>query len=332
MLAPPVVPPPSRVVPPAAGGGRASVAAGVPVAAGLPDVAAVAPAGARRLDRVGMDGVQAVAAVTVDGRPALLPAVCEVTVSLDDLGSRGIHMSRLYLRAQRALEKGLTPARVRAVLADMRASHAQQSESAFLDAALTLPVRQTALVSGESGWRHYPVRAGGRVTADGVTLTAAVRVEYSSTCPCSAALSRDLTRAALADRFGEGGPVTLEEVADWLDGEGAIAGHPHSQRSVADVAVTLTGGAESFGWADLIEACEAALATPTQGAVKRADEREFARLNADNPMFCEDAARRLAGAVEAVPGVAAYEIAVRHMESLHPHDAVARVSGRVAAR
>ena len=327
MFAPAVVPPPTSSPAPAplpAVSGRIA-----PAAPGeLPDVAvSTSPGSRRRLDRVGMDGVQAVAAVIVDGRPALLPATCEVTVSLDALDSRGIHMSRLYLRAQEALEKGLTPGRVRAVLADMLDSHAGESESAFLDVSLTLPVRQPALVSGQSGWRHYPVRAGGRVTPDGVTLTAAVRVEYSSTCPCSAALSRDLTAAALADRFGDARTVPLDAVADWLAAEGAIAGHPHSQRSTADLVVTLKDAAESFGWQDLIESAEAVLATATQGAVKRADEREFARLNAENPMFCEDAARRLVGAVESVAGVAAYEIAVRHMESLHPHDAVARVSG-----
>ena len=44
----------------------------------------------------------------------------------------------------------------------------------------------------------------------------------------------------------------------------------------------------------LIDALEAALATPVQTAVKREDEQAFARLNAENLMFCEDAARRVA--------------------------------------
>ena len=39
---------------------------------------------------------------------------------------------------------------------------------------------------------------------------------------------------------------------------------------------------------------EAALGTPVQTAVKREDEQAFARLNAANLMFCEDAARRVA--------------------------------------
>ena len=230
-------------------------------------------------------------------------------------------------RRKVALEQGLTPARVAAVLRAMLDSHAGSSDAAFLDVALTLPVRQPALVSGESGWRHYPVRAGGSLSADGLTLSASVRVEYSSTCPCSAALSRDLTGAAFEDAFGDADRLDAADVRDWLDRPGSVAGHPHSQRSVADVAVTLADGAESFGWQDLIEAAEDALGTATQGAVKRTDEREFARLNALNPMFCEDAARRLSAAVPSVPGVRTYDIAVRHLESLHPHDAVAHVSG-----
>ena len=331
MLAPAVVPPPAGGVPAPRSDDRPAPRAAVArVPGALPDVAVeTAPGVRRRLDRVGMDGVQAVAAVTVDGRPVLLPATCEIAVSLDDPHSRGIHMSRLYLRVQDALERGLTPDAVRGVLRSMLDSHAGGSESAFLDVALTLPVRQPALASGESGWRHYPVRAGGRLTADGAVLTAAVRVEYSSTCPCSAALSRDLTAAAFEEEFGDSDTLSSAEVHAWLNRAGSIAGHPHSQRSTADVVVTLADGAESFGWQDLIETCEAALATATQGAVKRADEREFARLNAENTMFCEDAARRLAAAVETVDGAASYDVAVRHMESLHPHDAVARVSGVV---
>ncbi|WP_171185648.1 GTP cyclohydrolase FolE2 [Alienimonas chondri] len=284
-----------------------------------------------RLDRVGMDGVQAVAAVTVDGRPALLPAVCDLAVSLDDPGSRGIHMSRLYLRAQEALEEGLTPARLGKLVQEMCESHGEISEGAFCDVSLTLPVRQPSLVSGESGWRHYPVRCGAAFTPDGVSLTASVQIEYSSTCPCSAALSRDLTDAAFREAFGAADTVSADDVRTWLSKGGSIAGHPHSQRSKADVTVTLDAETASFGWLDLVETAEAALGTATQGAVKRADEREFARLNADNPMFCEDAARRLAPAIASVAGVRNYAITVRHLESLHPHDAVATVSGEVEA-
>ena len=63
-----------------------------------------------------------------------------------------------------------------------------------------------------------------------------------------------------------------------------------------------------------------------QAAVKRADESEFARLNATNLMFCEDAARRIKARVESLTGILDYRIRASHLESLHPHDAVAVVT------
>ena len=77
----------------------------------------------------------------------------------------------------------------------------------------------------------------------------------------------------------------------------------------------------------LFDAIEAALGTPVQTAVKRVDEQAFARLNAENLMFCEDAARRVAAALSQDAHVARFDATVAHFESLHPHDAVARVSG-----
>ena len=65
-----------------------------------------------------------------------------------------------------------------------------------------------------------------------------------------------------------------------------------------------------------------ALATPVQTAVKRADEQAFAALNGANLMFVEDAARRLGAALSAA-GAQHAAVHVRHIESLHPHDAVA---------
>ena len=78
---------------------------------------------------------------------------------------------------------------------------------------------------------------------------------------------------------------------------------------------------------ELVDAVEEALGTPVQTAVKRADEQAFARRNAENLMFCEDAARRVAAALADHARVERYDVTVSHFESLHAHDAVARVSG-----
>ena len=54
--------------------------------------------------------------------------------------------------------------------------------------------------------------------------------------------------------------------------------------------------------------------------MKRADEQAFAALNGQNLMFVEDAARRIEAALGEYPRPSVH---VRHLESLHPHDAVA---------
>jgi GTP cyclohydrolase I len=81
---------------------------------------------------------------------------------------------------------------------------------------------------------------------------------------------------------------------------------------------------------DLINAVEGALKTPVQTAVKRADEQAFARLNGQNLMFCEDAARRVQQALDGDERIADFWVRASHLESLHPHDAVAVASKGVA--
>ncbi|MFC6671949.1 GTP cyclohydrolase, FolE2/MptA family [Marinobacterium aestuariivivens] len=93
---------------------------------------------------------------------------------------------------------------------------------------------------------------------------------------------------------------------------------PHSQRSFAKVRVRLAG-IDTFPLERLIGIIESALQTPVQTAVKREDEQAFARLNGQNLMFCEDAARRIQAALNGTD----FRIRVEHQESLHAHDAVA---------
>jgi GTP cyclohydrolase I len=77
--------------------------------------------------------------------------------------------------------------------------------------------------------------------------------------------------------------------------------------------------------AGLLERIEGSHQTAVQTAVKREDEQAFALANGENPMFCEDAARRIRRALDADGTVDAYLVRVEHQESLHPHDAVAQV-------
>jgi len=113
-----------------------------------------------------------------------------------------------------------------------------------------------------------------------------------------------------------------------LASERGLAATPHAQRSRAEIRVELKPAFDELPLKPLVDAVEAALGTPVQTAVKREDEQAFAELNAANLMFCEDAARRVASALACDARVSAWNVRVAHFESLHPHDAVASVSGR----
>ncbi|MCB0350545.1 MAG: GTP cyclohydrolase I FolE2, partial [Bdellovibrionales bacterium] len=113
--------------------------------------------------------------------------------------------------------------------------------------------------------------------------------------------------------------------ANWLVSKESMVAFPHAQRSIARVEVRVKDHLQPMTILNLIDSAEEELGTPVQSAVKRADEQEFARLNAANLMFCEDAARKLRGLFESDPRISDYFIHVEHLESLHPHDAVSRV-------
>jgi GTP cyclohydrolase I len=109
---------------------------------------------------------------------------------------------------------------------------------------------------------------------------------------------------------------------EWLGSTEGIVATPHSQRSVAEVKVQLSENVTDFPIVELIDAVEGALKTPVQAAVKREDEQEFARLNGQNLMFCEDASRRLQHTLNQMPNFRDFWLRVNHYESLHAHDAV----------
>jgi GTP cyclohydrolase I len=156
-------------------------------------------------------------------------------------------------------------------------------------------------------------------------LELGTEVVYSSTCPASAALSRQLIQQQFARDFDPAHPLDHAAVLAWLGSEQGIVATPHAQRSVARLLVRLADGV-SFNLISTLDRVEQALGTPVQTAVKREDEQAFALANGGNLMFCEDAARRIQKALDADPRIADFHVRLEHQESLHPHDAVAYAS------
>jgi len=294
----------------------------------MPDIANDAPSVlSGTLDRVGMAGVEVPVRITdATGALILVPAKAGIYVSLDDPAVRGIHMSRLFLSLQAILgEEELTLGAVRRLLRAFVGSHAGISRSSALRLDFDLPVKRPALVSANSAWRSYPVSLSGDLVDDRCRLRLGVTVAYSSTCPCSAALARQLVQERFRGDFAGRANVATAEIAAWLGREQSIMATPHSQRSYARLEAEVGDGDGAPGFVGLIDLLEGALKTPVQAAVKREDEQEFARLNGANLMFCEDAGRRLKHALDRDPRILDYRVEAAHVESLHPHDAVSVV-------
>ena len=299
----------------------------------LPDVAGDAARAARPLDWVGMDHIALpVRMPGATGGTLQVPASVDVAVDLRDPQARGIHMSRLYLRLQDALA-GEPPghAVLRRLLQDCIDSQRGLSTRARIAIRYGHMLLRPALASDNAGWKTYPVELAATLADGHFSLDLAFSVEYSSTCPASAALSRQLNADRFAGDFAAAKPLSTAVVSDWLASERGLAATPHAQRSRADITVRLRPAFDDLPLAELVDAIEAALGTPVQTAVKREDEQAFAALNAANLMFCEDAARRVAAALASDPRIEGFDATVAHFESLHAHDAVARVSGINAA-
>lgn len=293
----------------------------------LPDVANdTAPQFQSSIDRVGMSGIEV--AILVRGEDDVMmrtPAKVDAYVSLDDPATKGIHMSRLYLSLQNELHTEFSRKQIERILGHFLETHSEISQSAYLQFSFEHMIQRASLLSDNTAWRSYPIQVEALKQGDSVKYRVHVRLTYSSACPCSAALSRQLLQQQFEEQFYGHNWMSASTVLNWLGSNSTLIAVPHSQRSHADITVDLDDSREDLPIDEIIQRVEGVLNTAVQAAVKRADEQEFARLNGENLMFCEDAARRMKSAIDPMLGVIDYRIQASHFESLHPHDAVAIV-------
>jgi len=283
---------------------------------------------AGKLEWVGMNDIELPVRIE-DDQGNLIQSTARVTayVNLKDPDVRGIHMSRLYLHLDQAFdERPLTPATLRQLLRSFLDSHEGLSDRALVRVDFDYVIRRKALVSDNVGWRRYPVSMIGILEGQEFALEMGLEVLYSSTCPCSAALARQLIQDQFKKDFKSAGTIDYEKVHAWLGTEQGILATPHSQRSAAELRMRLTPTFQMFPIIELIDEVENSLKTPVQATVKREDEQAFALLNGSNLMFCEDAGRRIQTALNKDERILDFWARCTHYESLHPHNAVSVVT------
>ena len=247
-------------------------------------------------------------------------AKARVHVNVLNPSAKGIHMSRLFLAVgEKLLKQKMTLPVLRQTMQELITSQGGLSDRARLILRWQQPIQRKALISDNKGWKTYPMQLVLVQKSNELKMKFGFSTYYSSTCPCSAALARQLVQNAFKKQFSKN-PIRFDEIYNWL-GQNQIAS-PHSQRSRADVNLIFNEGQETIDILKYIDAIEGALKTPVQTAVKREDEQEFARLNGENLMFVEDALRRMQQALNEYDELKNFKIKAHHFESLHQHNAV----------
>jgi len=101
----------------------------------------------------------------------------------------------------------------------------------------------------------------------------------------------------------------------------------HNQRGMVSIGVSFSHAHREWpmSFAALIGVAEHAASAPVYPLVKRPDERTLTMAAHDRPAFVEDVVRDCALALQSLPVVERFSVEVVNLESIHAHNAFARV-------
>ncbi len=258
----------------------------------LPDVQEQADARDVALDEVGISGLSyPVRVFGPAGDSQDTVADIEMTASLAAT-IRGTHMSRFVEVLHDARER-VSPATAVEMAEELR--RYLSADQARISLSFPLFVEREAPASGKRSMLRLDCRFEAESNANGDAVRVGVTVPVTSLCPCS------------------------KEISDY----GA-----HSQRGRIEIVVESPGSSEGMSPHELLAVADDASSAPIIPLLKRADERYLTMAAYDKPAFVEDLARDVAVALRGDRRVAAFDIAVSNAESIHDHQAVARVRWR----
>ncbi|MDT8859877.1 GTP cyclohydrolase FolE2 [Alkalihalobacillus sp. MEB130] len=100
----------------------------------------------------------------------------------------------------------------------------------------------------------------------------------------------------------------------------------HNQRSFVTMTVTVDEGYEADWKAVLLEAAESNASSILFPVLKRPDEKAVTERAYENPRFVEDLVRLVAADLYEHEAVRSFEVQCRNEESIHQHDAIAKLS------
>ena len=239
------------------------------------------------IDTVGVKGLKLPLVVSDRAKGA------QHTVAMVDLGVdlpgefKGTHMSR-FVEALEGWNEDLSFKTMRTLLEDIKTRlMARKSYARF---SFPYFIRKTAPVSGVSGLMAYDCILSGELEKGKPEMLWEVTVPVMTVCPCSKAISA----------------------------EGA-----HSQRTEIRFAVRMN----AFCWIEeCVDMAERAGSSPVYPVLKREDEKYVTEHAFAKPMFVEDVVREVARQLDEHPKITSYAVEVESQESIHGHNAFARMT------
>lgn len=252
----------------------------------MEDVQNLPPDFALDIDRVGIRGLRLPLMVRDRAGGS------QSTVASADLGVdlpsalKGTHMSRL-VEALDNWNEGLDLQSVRRLLENVR--ERLGASRAWVRFSFPYFVRKNAPARGDAAPLAYDCAVTSELDGQSQTFILDLAVPVMTVCPCSKAISN----------------------------EGA-----HSQRALVRIHAR-TGG---FVWLEeIIDLAEAAGSSAVYTLLKREDEKFVTEQAFAHPAFVEDVARACACALERHSRICGFTVEVESMESIHNHNAFARI-------
>jgi GTP cyclohydrolase IB len=158
-------------------------------------------------------------------------------------------------------------------------------------------IRRAAPASGATALMDYQCWFTGEAGETSNDFVLGVEVPVTSLCPCS------------------------KEISEY----GAHNQRGHISTEVRPVRA-MNGSPEMIWIEELIEIAESSASAPVYPLLKRVDERHVTMQAYDNPVFVEDMVRNVAVRLQADPRVAWCSVHAVNQESIHNHNAFARVA------
>ena len=229
--------------------------------------------------------------------------VANVTITTDvNKNKKGISMSRLLITLNKHLYLPLNRNLIKYIMNDI--INEVGSKNCYIKFEFDLPILKKSPLTDYIFPIFHHCSFAGKINNDGFRFFQGVIVQYSSYCPCSAELSKD------------------------LETKGGNHGFPHAQRSFANILVEMdpynANTMNNYVWLeDLVDLVNDCIKTQPYPIIKRPDEQEIAKIASENPMFVEDAIRYISEDLNKYINIKDWIIKCTHEESIHTHDAIA---------